>query len=273
MTLCSIVRVALLATALSTTPFFVSSASAQSPKPTAKVAGKPAAKPSVAAKPATVAKPVPSKSPTAIRLVTNRDSLSYGIGMSIAQNMQQQGLTDLDGTILAQGITDALKNQTGPLSTQEAQKVVMAYMQKQYAIKNADVQKVSEANEKAGNAFLAENKSKPGVVTTASGLQYIVEKEGTGPKPASTDKVRVHYTGKLLDGKVFDSSVERGQPAEFPVTGVIQGWVEALQLMPVGSKWKLFIPANLAYGNRGAGQDIKPGSTLMFDVELLDIVK
>ncbi len=268
MTLCSIARVALLATTITTTPFLVSSVSAQAPKTPAKSAAKPAATSKSAAPNAATTTPK-----TAIRLTTSRDSLSYSIGTSIAQNMQQQGLTDLDGTILAQGINDALKGQPGPMTAPECQKVVMAYMQKQYAVRNAEAAKASEGNEKIGNAFLAENKSKPGVITTASGLQYLVEKEGTGPKPASTDKVKVHYTGKLLDGKVFDSSVERGQPAEFPVTGVIQGWVEALQLMPVGSKWKLFIPANLAYGNRGAGQDIKPGSTLMFDVELLEIVK
>jgi FKBP-type peptidyl-prolyl cis-trans isomerase FklB len=267
MTLCSFTRVALFATALVTTPLLLA---AQSAKPATKLVT--AAKP--ANKPMTTGKPVPGKpQPTAFRLISGRDSLSYGIGVSIAQNMQQQGLTDLDGTILARAITDALKNQPGPMTTDQCQKVVMTYMQKQYALKNADAQKVAEGNEKVGNAFLAENKSKAGVVTTASGLQYMVLKEGTGPKPASTDKVRVHYTGKLLDGTVFDSSVKRGTPAEFPVTGVIQGWVEALQLMPVGSKWTLFIPASLAYGTRGAGQDIKPGSTLMFDVELLDIVK
>ena len=139
--------------------------------------------------------------------------------------------------------------------------------------RNAEGMKASAENKKTGTAFLTENKAKPGVVTTTSGLQYSVEKEGTGAKPTATDRVKVHYTGKLLDGKVFDSSVERGQPAEFGVGEVIKGWTEALQLMPIGSKWKLFIPADLAYGDRGAGADIKPGSTLVFDVELIDIVK
>jgi FKBP-type peptidyl-prolyl cis-trans isomerase FklB len=275
MTLRSMIRVALLATATVTTPFLVSTASAQAPKPAPKAPAKPASKPMAAAKPMPVSASKPSAMPasTGYRLTTSRDSLSYGIGVSIAQNMQQQGLTDLNGSILAQAINDVLAKKTGPMTTDQSQKVVMAYMQKQYAVRNAEAQQAGAANEKIGNAFLAENKSKPGVVTTASGLQYVVLKEGTGPKPASTDKVKVHYTGKLLDGKVFDSSVERGTPAEFPVTGVIPGWVEALQLMPVGSKWTLFIPAALAYGNRGAGQDIKPGSTLQFDVELLEIVK
>jgi FKBP-type peptidyl-prolyl cis-trans isomerase FklB len=149
----------------------------------------------------------------------------------------------------------------------------MAYMQKQYAAKNAEAGKAAEGNKKIGAAFLAENKSKPGVQTTSSGLQYIVEKEGTGAKPVATDRVKVHYTGTLIDGKVFDSSVQRGQPAEFGVTEVIKGWTEVLQLMPVGSKWKVFIPSDIAYGDRGAGADIGPGSTLIFDIELLDIVK
>jgi FKBP-type peptidyl-prolyl cis-trans isomerase FklB len=126
---------------------------------------------------------------------------------------------------------------------------------------------------KAGEAFLAENKKKPGVVTLPSGLQYTIMKKGDGPIPAAADTVRCHYHGTLIDGSVFDSSVERGQPAEFPVSGVIQGWVEALQLMPVGSKWKLFIPSNLAYGDNQMGPKIAPGSTLIFEVELLEIVK
>jgi FKBP-type peptidyl-prolyl cis-trans isomerase FklB len=129
------------------------------------------------------------------------------------------------------------------------------------------------ANKKVGAEFLAANKSKPGVVTLPSGLQYIVVKEGTGAKPTINDKVKCHYHGTLIDGTIFDSSVERGQPIDFPVNGVIKGWVEALQLMPVGSKWKLFIPSELGYGDNQAGAKIGPGSTLIFDVELIDIVK
>jgi FKBP-type peptidyl-prolyl cis-trans isomerase FklB len=128
-------------------------------------------------------------------------------------------------------------------------------------------------NRKAGEAFLAENRKQPGVVSLPSGLQYQILKESTGVKPAATDKVKVHYTGTLLDGTVFDSSVQRGEPLEISVNGVIPGWIEALQLMPVGSKWKLFIPSHLAYGDNPAGPSIKPGSTLIFEVELLDIVK
>jgi FKBP-type peptidyl-prolyl cis-trans isomerase FklB len=139
-------------------------------------------------------------------------------------------------------------------------------------MQKAKAEKASAAK-KQGQDFLAANKNKPGVVTTPSGLQYLVLKTGTGPKPALTDMVRVHYHGTLIDGRVFDSSVERGQPIELSVNGVIPGWTEALQMMPVGSKWKLFVPSNLAYGDQQAGPMIAPGSTLIFDVELLDIVK
>jgi FKBP-type peptidyl-prolyl cis-trans isomerase FklB len=129
------------------------------------------------------------------------------------------------------------------------------------------------ANKKLGQEFLDQNKTKPGVVTHTSCLQYQIIKEGNGPKPLLTDKVKCHYHGTLIDGTVFDSSVDRGQPIDFPVSGVIKGWTEALQLMPVGSKWKLFLPSDLAYGDNQAGPSIKPGSTLIFDVELLEIVQ
>ncbi|GAB4021750.1 macrophage infectivity potentiator Mip [Spirosoma koreense] len=191
----------------------------------------------------------------------------------MAQNLKQQGLTELNTALLARGLEDALKDQKTALTQDQAGQIMNTFMQKQMATRNAEAMKVSAENKKAGNAFLAENKAKSGVITTTSGLQYSVEKEGTGAKPTATDRVKVHYTGRLLDGKVFDSSVERGTPAEFGVSEVIKGWTEALQLMPVGSKWKLYIPSDLAYGDRGAGGDIKPGSTLVFDVELLDIVK
>jgi FKBP-type peptidyl-prolyl cis-trans isomerase FklB len=175
--------------------------------------------------------------------------------------------------VMAQAVSDALKGRPLAISEGQMQTLMMNYMQKQQMSRMAEQSKAAEGNKKIGAAFLAENKSKPGVQTTASGLQYVVEKEGTGAKPAATDRVKVHYTGTLLDGKVFDSSVQRGQPAEFGVTEVIKGWTEVLQLMPVGSKWKVFIPSDIAYGDRGAGSDIGPGATLIFDIELLDIVK
>lgn len=226
------------------------------------------AKKAVSPKPVTTAKPATSVA----NLTSTQDSVSYSIGVFMAQNLKQQGITDLNDALLMRGLDDALKSKATLLSQDQCGQVMNSFMQKQMAVRNAEGMKASAENKKAGTAFLAENKAKAGVVTTASGLQYMVEKEGTGAKPAATDRVRVHYTGRLLDGKVFDSSVERG-PAEFGVNEVIKGWTEALQLMPVGSKWKLYIPSDLAYGDRGAGADIKPGSTLVFDVELLDLVK
>ena len=243
--------------------FVAGSATAQVKKPMAKKPVTSSAKP---------ARPTKS-APAASSLSSSQDSISYSIGLFMAQNLKQQGISDLNNALLVRGLEDALKGQPTQLTQAQAGEVMNTFMQKQMAVRNAEGMKASAENKKAGNAFLTENKAKTGVVTTPSGLQYLVEKEGTGAKPTATDRVKVHYTGRLLDGKVFDSSVERGQPAEFGVNEVIKGWTEALQLMPVGSKWKLFIPAELAYGDRGAGADIKPGSTLVFDVELLDIVK
>ncbi|AUD04708.1 peptidylprolyl isomerase [Spirosoma pollinicola] len=231
-------------------------------------------------KKAPVKKAVPAKSASAAKpasagmaITSTQDSVSYSIGLFMAQNLKQQGISDLNNALLMRGLNDALSGQATQLTQTQAGQVMNSYMQKQMAVRNAEGIKASAENKKIGDAFLTENKAKSGVVTTKSGLQYSIEKEGTGAKPAATDRVKVHYTGKTLDGKVFDSSVERGQPAEFGVNEVIKGWTEALQLMPIGSKWKLYIPADLAYGDRGAGADIKPGSTLVFDVELLDIVK
>ena len=158
-----------------------------------------------------------------------------------------------------------LKGEETKMTSDEARTFVQGYFQK---IAKAE----GEKNKKEGEKFLADNKTKDGIKVTDSGLQYEVLKEGTGPKPKATDKVKVDYTGKLLDGTVFDSSVERGKPATFGVNQVIPGWTEALQMMPVGSKWRIFIPSDLAYGPRGAGKDIGPNSTLIFDVELLGIV-
>ena len=213
-------------------------------------------------------------------LANSNDSLSYSIGYSIAQSMKQQGLTNVNTVVIGQALNDALKGQKLALAEPQMQQIMMGYMQKQQAVRMAEQSKMmaeqsklAEPNKKAGAAFLAENKTKPGVQTTASGLQYIVEKEGNGAKPTLADQVKVHYVGTLLDGKEFDSSVRRGQPAVFGVTQVIKGWTEVLQLMPVGSKWKVFIPSDIAYGDQGQGHDIGPGATLVFEIELLDIVK
>jgi len=199
-------------------------------------------------------------------LKTSSDSLSYAIGMSLANFYKQQGIKSVNTAMVDKAINDVLKAGKPALTDEQMNMCITGYLQK---VKS---EKASVAK-KAGEAFLAANKSKPGVVVLPSGLQYQIMKKGDGPIPVATDKVKCHYHGTLIDGTVFDSSVERGQPAEFPVNGVIQGWVEALQLMPVGSKWKLFIPSNLAYGDNAAGPKIPGGSALVFEVELLEIVK
>ncbi|WP_212006328.1 FKBP-type peptidyl-prolyl cis-trans isomerase [Chitinophaga sp. HK235] len=217
------------------------------------------------AKPAAKAKPAAQTAAKAA-LKNRMDSVSYGIGVSIAENLKAQGLSNVNTAVLAKAVQDALTNKSLTLSKEQSEMSISNYLQQLKAEKSA---KNREASEK----FLAENKAKPGVVTLPSGLQYLILKAGTGAKPTLNDKVKTHYHGTLIDGTVFDSSVERGEPISFPVSGVIKGWTEALQLMPVGSKWRLFIPADLAYGDRGAGPKIGPASALVFDVELLDIVQ
>jgi FKBP-type peptidyl-prolyl cis-trans isomerase FklB len=203
-------------------------------------------------------------------LKTHQDSVSYAIGFNIGQNFKMQSV-EVDANVLAAAINDVLTEKEGLLNEEQAQQIMMAYqtelMAKQEEKRKADGSK----NLDAGKKFLAENKSKEGVQTTASGLQYKVIKMGNGPKPTSSDRVKCHYKGTLIDGKQFDSSIERGEPAVFPVTGVIAGWTEVLQMMPVGSKWQVFIPSELGYGDRGAGDDIGPNATLIFEIELLGI--
>jgi len=201
-----------------------------------------------------------------VKLVSQTDSLSYSIGIMVAGFYKQQGITAINTDLVNLAIQDKMKGDNTLLNEQQCNQVVMNYIEKAKAEKAA-------AAKKLGEAFLAENKTKPGVVTTASGLQYLILKEGTGPKPAVTDKVKCDYEGKLIDGTIFDSSIKSGKPLEFAVNGVIKGWTEALQLMNTGSKWRLFIPSELAYGDQQMGPDIKPGSTLIFEVELIEIVK
>lgn len=193
------------------------------------------------------------------------DKISYALGLSLGNNLISSGISTLNYTKLAKGIQDVLEQNQPEISYQEAQNVINDFFQQLQ-------EKVSEKAISEGKAFLAENGKRAEVKTTASGLQYEVMTEGNGAIPKASDQVKVHYHGTLIDGTVFDSSVRRGEPATFGVTQVIQGWVEALQLMPVGSKWKLFIPSNLAYGAQGAGQHIGPHTTLVFEVELLDIM-
>jgi len=194
------------------------------------------------------------------------EKLSYAIGMSMAQNLMQSGLKSIDVDSFVKAFTSVL-NKTGlDMDPQEANKLLQEYFTKQQ-------DEMLNQNLEIGRAFLEENKKKANVVTLPSGLQYEILTEGTGEKPKATDSVKCHYHGTLIDGTVFDSSVKRGQPAVFGVNQVIQGWVEALQLMPVGSKWRLYLPSELAYGEQGAGRDIQPNSALIFDVELLGIEK
>ena len=202
---------------------------------------------------------------SAQELKTYADSISYAVGVLWGQNIKQQGLTDIDPNVLGQAIGDVLNGEEGPgMDLKAANQMVRDHMSKK---KEAAKKK----NKLEGETFLKQNAERKEVITLESGLQYEVLKEGTGQVPTSKDKVSVHYHGTLIDGTVFDSSVQRGQPTSFPVTGVIKGWVEALQLMPVGSKWKLFIPSELAYGERGAGGQIGPNAALVFEVELLGI--
>lgn len=194
------------------------------------------------------------------------DKVSYALGLSIGNNFQNSGIKDLQVEDFIKGLTDVMEEKQPAITYDEAKEVINEYFIKLQKEK-------MEINKKAGEEFLHINKGRAGVVELPSGLQYQVLKQGNGAKPSATDKVKCHYHGTLINGTVFDSSVQRGQPAVFGVNQVIPGWVEALQLMPVGSKWRLFIPSNLAYGEQGAGEMIEPNSTLIFDVELLDIVK
>ncbi|EPZ00849.1 FKBP-type peptidyl-prolyl cis-trans isomerase [Mannheimia haemolytica] len=191
----------------------------------------------------------------------------YGIGLQIGQQLLGSGM-DVNAEAVARGIYDVLNNNEPAIDINEVTAALQELGQSAEAAQ-AEAFKAIDAENKA---FLEENKKANGVIVTDSGLQYEILTEGTGEKPTATSTVRVHYTGSLIDGTVFDSSVKRGQPAEFPVNGVIRGWTEALQLMPVGSKWRLTIPQELAYGERGAGASIPPFATLVFEVELLDIL-
>ena len=203
-------------------------------------------------------------------LKTQKDKVSYTIGISIGKNMKQEGI-DVDVETMLKGLRDGLAG-AKPLLTDDEIRGTMAAFNDDLRAKKAQATKSAAADsKKAGEAFLAENKTKKGVVTLPSGLQYIVIKAGNGKKPTDADTVECQYRGTLIDGTEFDSSYKRGEPASFPVTGVIPGWTEALKLMPVGSKWQLFVPSSLGYGEHGAGPTIGPNSTLIFEVELLGI--
>jgi FKBP-type peptidyl-prolyl cis-trans isomerase FklB len=216
-----------------------------------------------------------TRSSTALTLKTQKEKFSYALGMKTGQRMAEsfkKQSVPFDPAILARGLKDGLSGGKTLLTDEEAQAAIKAAQEEIGKKQQEKMQEAGAANKKEGEAFLAANKGKEGVVTLPSGLQYKILKDGTGPKPTASDTVACNYRGTLINGTEFDSSYKTGQPATFRVSGVIKGWTEALQLMPVGSKWQLFIPSDLAYGNRGGpGGDIGPDTTLIFEVELLSV--
>ena len=218
-------------------------------------------------------------SPASSAFKDDKDKVSYSLGVDIGRTLQRLQL-DLNQNALSQGITDVLGNKPMAMNDQELQQTLQAFQQKmmqkqQEAMskKQEEMKAVAEKNKAEGKRFLDDNAKKADVKTTPSGLQYKVIKAGSGDKPKDTDVVETNYRGTTIDGKEFDSSAKHGSSFSFPVNGVIKGWSEALKMMPVGSKWQLYIPADLAYGDEGYGEDIAPGSTLVFDVELIGIKK
>ena len=203
-------------------------------------------------------------------LKNEKDKVSYSIGLNIGGNFKSQSV-DINTDVLLKGIKDALSG-SKPLMTEKEIQETMTAFQKEMTAKHGEQTKVlAETNKKEGEAFLAANKGKEGVKTTSSGLQYKIIKDGNGQTPKATDTVTVNYSGTLIDGTEFDSSYKRGEPASFPLNGVIPGWTEALQMMKVGSKWQLFLPPAIAYGERGQGRVIGPNAALIFEVELLSV--
>jgi FKBP-type peptidyl-prolyl cis-trans isomerase len=204
-------------------------------------------------------------------LETQDQKVSYSFGLVLGKRMTND-MPDLDIDVFVQGLKDAFGGQAQLITDDQVAKILSDFQRDLQQKQFEEVQKVSSENKTVGAEFLSANKEKEGIVTLESGLQYKVLTEGKGPQPGPTDVVKVHYTGSLINGEVFDSSIERGQPVTFPVNGVISGWTEALQLMPTGSKWQLFIPSELAYGTNG-NRSIGPNETLLFDVELIGIEK
>ena len=200
-----------------------------------------------------------------MKYTTELDKVNYSLGLSIASNLISSGVKTINVEAFTAALSSAFAGIMPEITPNEANQILQDYFEN---LQNEQGKAAKEAGEK----FLAENKKQEGVVTLPSGLQYKILQAGNGSKPKASDSVKCHYEGKLINGQIFDSSIRRGEPAVFPVSGVIAGWVEALQLMPVGSKWQLYIPSELAYGKHGAGQSIGPNETLIFDVELLEIV-
>lgn len=229
----------------------------------------PAAK-SKAAPAATTRRTPAAKSPTSLVLTTQKDKFSYALGMNLGTSLHKQSVS-VDPNILARGLKDALAGGKTLLTEDQARAALMEVQNEMRKKQQEQMQQAGAASKKEGEAFLAANKTKDGVVTLPSGLQYKILTPGTGPKPSASDSVVCNYRGTLINGTEFDSSYKRGEPATFPVSGVIKGWTEALQLMPVGSKWQLFVPSDLAYGERSPAPEIGPDSTLIFEVELVSI--
>lgn len=200
------------------------------------------------------------------------DKISYALGLSMGNNFKASGINDININDFADGVAAVFAGAKPKMTYDEAKVVIREFFSEMEAQQKQEAAKLADINAKAGKDFLAENAKRPEVLTTASGLQYEIIKDGDGAQPSPNDQVEVHYTGKLIDGTVFDSSEERGVPATFGVTQVIPGWVEALQLMKAGSRWRLYIPSDLAYGPNGAGGIIGPNATLIFDVELLKVI-
>lgn len=206
-------------------------------------------------------------------LTTRMDSISYALGINLGRSINQLQGIELNRDMIYQGLENAFADQESPLTEEDVQQLLMALQQEMQSAQMAQQQAAAQEAKERGQAFLEENKTKDSVQVTESGLQYKAIRPGSGPSPAATDMVSVHYEGRLLDGTVFDSSYERGEPAKFPLNRVISGWTEGLQLMKEGAKFQFYIPSDLAYGDRGAPPNIGPGETLIFDVELLEVME
>ncbi|NIM36085.1 MAG: FKBP-type peptidyl-prolyl cis-trans isomerase [Hydrotalea flava] len=205
--------------------------------------------------------------PNTLLLKTEKDSASYALGISVGQSLEAQNLSNINTELFLKGLKEITEKKKVQLTDAQVMNIITAYAAKMHELR-------TQANIAAGKKFLEANGKRPGVVTLPDGLEYEVLKAGTDTiKPTLADKVTCHYHGTLIDGTVFDSSVDRGEPVTFPLNGVIKGWQEALQLMTIGSKWKIYLPSDLAYGNKGAGEKIGPGATLVFTVELLGVQK
>lgn len=212
----------------------------------------------------------PAATPSIPGLPTKKDQVSYAIGLNVGKGLHRESI-DVDPNVIMQGLKDGMAGDKALMTDDQVQQTMVQLQTEVRAQEEAKAKQQAVENQKAGEAFLAANKSKPGVITLPDGLQYKIVKQGTGPKPTMNDVVTCNYRGTLIDGKEFDNSYKRGEPATFPVRGVIKGWTEVLQLVPVGTKFELWLPPDLAYGERGAGPDIGPNATLAFEVELLSI--